>query len=372
MRLRIAPLLAATCLMFAAAPTLAASQPTTPTPTVSPPSPIRHVFIIVLENEDYATIFGAGTPSPYLGHDLVAQGALATNYYATGHSSLDNYITMISGQPPDHSTRDDCGVFTEFALSAPLGADGIAAGEGCFYPKDVHTIADQLDDAHLTWRAYMEDMGNDTGREARVCARPDVGKAGAPRATPTDSYAYRHNPFVYFHSVADRPACAANDVRLEQLTQDLASVATTPNYAFIVPGVCHDGHDKPNCADGSAGGLPAADAWLKIWVPKILNSPAFKKDGLLIVTFDEAAVDASACCNEPAGPNVHFPGRTGPGGGRIGAVLLSRFIKPGTVLATPINHYGMLRSVEDIFGLSYLGYAADPALATFAPAWTAP
>jgi hypothetical protein len=97
-----------------------------------------------------------------------------------------------------------------------------------------------------------------------------------------------------------------------------------------------------------------------------MASPAFKKDGLLIVTFDEAANDASACCNEPTGPNVKASGYYGPGGGRIGAILLSPFIKPGTVVNVPLNHYGLLKSVEDIFGLTHLGYAADPSLATFA------
>ena len=361
---RIAQALGAAALSLSAAVAASAAAPA--------PSPIKHVFIIVLENENYDTIFGPATPAPYLGHDLVGKGALFTNYYATGHASLDNYITMISGQPPSTETSADCRAFTEFTETAPLGADGIAIGQGCFYPAAVRTIADQLEDAHLTWRGYMEDMGNDPAREAAACARPAIGGDGAPHATPTDAYAYRHNPFVYFHSVADRPACAANDVRLERLTKDLARVSTTPNYALIVPSVCNDGHDKPKCADGRDGGLPAADAWLKIWVPRILNSPAFLKDGLLIVTFDEAAQDATACCNEPTGPNVKAPGYYGPGGGRIGAVLLSRFIKPGTVIATPLNHYGMLRSVEDIFALPYLGYAADPALATFAPAWTAP
>jgi hypothetical protein len=357
---RLAPALAAALLLLSAPLAQAAARL----------PPIGHVFVIVLENEDYATIFGANTPAPYLGHDLPAQGALLSNYYATGHASLSNYLTMISGQPPSPMTLADCSAFVDFTLTAPLGPDGIATGNGCVYPAGVKTIADQLEAAHLTWHGYMEDMGNDPAREAMACARPAPGGDGVPRATPTDSYAYRHDPFIYFHSVADRPACNANVVRLDNLTNDLARVETTPNYAFITPSVCNDGHDKPNCADGRPGGLPAADAWLKIWVPKILASPAYRKDGLLIITFDEAARDGSACCNEPTGPNVKAPGYYGPGGGRTGAVLLSRFIKPGTVVEAPINHYGQLRSVEQIFALPYLGYAADPELNTFAPAFT--
>ena len=149
-------------------------------------------------------------------------------------------------------------------------------------------------------------------------------------------------------------------VNLKQLAADLANADSTPDFAFITPNLCHDGHDSP-CVDGQAGGLVSANAFLQQWVPLILDSPAFRQDGLLIVTFDESngpQSDSSACCGEAAGPNAHLASITGHGGGRVGAVLLSPFIKPGTVSATPYNHYSLLRSVEDIFGLPYLGYAA--------------
>jgi hypothetical protein len=107
------------------------------------------------------------------------------------------------------------------------------------------------------------------------------------------------------------------------------------------------------------------NSFLRHWVPIIRNSPAFR-DGLLIVTFDEASsMDASACCDEQPGPNTKSPGIHGPGGGRIGAVLISPFIKPGTVSNVPYNHYSMLRSVEDLFGLEHLGYAGRDGLRTF-------
>jgi hypothetical protein len=97
-----------------------------------------------------------------------------------------------------------------------------------------------------------------------------------------------------------------------------------------------------------------------------MNSPAYRADGLLIINFDEAlTIDASACCSEPSGPNTIKPGVNGPGGGRTGAVLLSRFIKPGTVSNVPYNHYSLLRSVEDVFGLRHLGYAGQSGLVSF-------
>jgi Phosphoesterase family len=100
---------------------------------------------------------------------------------------------------------------------------------------------------------------------------------------------------------------------------------------------------------------------LKTWVPKIIASPAFRQDGLLIVAFDEAAQsDTSSCCGEIPGVGSPSPGVAGPGGGLTGAVLVSPCIAPGTVTQASYNHYSMLASVEDIFGLSHLGYAALP------------
>ena len=122
------------------------------------------------------------------------------------------------------------------------------------------------------------------------------------------------------------------------------------------------------CADGGPGGLTAADAFLTTWVPKITGSPAFADNGLLIVTFDEAeSGDASACCGESAGFNTPNPGALtwGPGGGKVGAVLISPFITPGSVNHTPYNHYSMLRSLEDLFGLDHLGFAGQDGLKAF-------
>src|SRR5476649_1043367 len=163
--------------------------------------PIKHVFIIVLENQDYEKIFGPATVAPYLGHELPAKGAMLNNYYATGHASLGNYITMISGQPQAPSTIADCRVFVDFTNAGappPIDSGGIATGDGCVYPGAVKTIADQLEARQLTWRGYMEDMGNDPTREAKRCARPRFGGDGVLPATATDAYAYRHNPFIYF------------------------------------------------------------------------------------------------------------------------------------------------------------------------------
>jgi phosphatidylinositol-3-phosphatase len=332
--------------------------------------PIRHVFLLLLENQSYELTFAADSAAPYLAHTLPARGALLTRYYSIGHWSLDNYLALISGQAPNEDTQLDCPTFADFQPTAPqLDAHGQLPGKGCVYPRSVPTLPDQLEAAGLTWKGYMEDMGNDPAREAASCGHVAVGENERTSfATRTDQYAAKHDPFVYFHSIIDDAArCASHVVNLGRLPQDLASAQTTPSYVFITPNLCNDGHD-PECIDGRHGGLIAIDAFLRKWVPLIEASPAFRADGLLIITFDESgsagSAGSSACCGERPLPGATFvPGFAGPGGGRIGAVALSPFIRPGTRSAVPYNHYSLLRTVEAIFGLPFIGYAAEPGLA---------
>ena len=171
---------------------------------------------------------------------------------------------------------------------------------------------------------------------------------------------------MYFHSIIDdQTRCDQHVVPLTSLDADLASAAATPNFVFITPNLCNDAHDEP-CVDGLAGGLEAANAWLETWVPKILASPAYQQDGVLLVLFDEAELpEADACCDEQPGPNVTTAGIVGDGGGRMGAVVLSPFVVPGSVNDTPYNHYSLLRTLEDLFQVSHLGYAGRAGLKPF-------
>ena len=329
--------------------------------------PIRHVFVIVLENEPFDVTFGPKSLAPYLAHSLPAQGALLTQYFGTGHSSLDNYIALISGQAPNPETQQDCGQLVEFrASTGRLDPDGQLAGHGCIYPATVPNLTDQLRQAKWQWKGYMEGMGSDPAREAASCGHAAIGTHDATNGeTLRDRYADKHNPFVYFHSIIDDPVyCGRHVVPLDSLEADLKRTASTPNYAFITPDLCHDGHDAP-CKNGEPGGLVSADAFLRRWVPLITAAPAFRKDGLLIITFDEGT-DGQACCGERGLPGGPPPGgELGPGGGRIGAVLLSPFIKPGTVSGQPYNHYSTLRGVERWFGLPFIGYAGASDLPVF-------
>jgi hypothetical protein len=338
---------------------------------------IRHVFVIVLENEDYASTFGEPASDPYLATTLPEQGALLDSYYATGHESNDNYISLISGQPPNPDNQADCQDFNEF-LAPKMLSDGVEEGIGCVYPENVENIGTQLSAHKLTWKAYEQDMGNDPNREAAACGHPALNsKDETQDAVEGDGYATRHDPFVYFKSVIDNQSyCDAHVVAMGSptgtmpadalrgetgLATDLKSARTTPDFSFITPDLCNDGHDYP-CTNQPSGASALADidTFLETWVPKIASSPAFRKNGLLEITFDESdgpQSDSSSCCGETAGPDSPLPGITGPGGGKIGAVLLSPFIKPGTVSATPYNHYSSLATWESLFHLPALADA---------------
>jgi hypothetical protein len=363
---------------MAAAVSLA--PPLTAQATASPAPHIGHVFVIMLENEGYASTFGDPSADPYLASTLPSQGALLTQYYGTGHESNDNYVSMISGQAPNPQNQADCQVYSDFAGTGALVPPGQAVGSGCVFPASVPTVANQITSAGLTWKGYMEDMGNDPSREPAVCAHPPLNaQDNTQSAVSGDGYVTRHDPFVYFHSIIDNQAyCDAHVLPLGSpggalppsvpagttgLATDLKSVSTTPNLSYIVPNVCNDGHDYP-CTNQPSGASALADidAFLSTWVPKITSSPAFKRDGLLVITFDESAgpqSDSTSCCGEVPGPNSPLPGITGPGGGRTGAVLMSPYIKGGTVSSTGYNHYSLLASIESELGLSRLGYAAD-------------
>jgi phosphatidylinositol-3-phosphatase len=331
----------------------------------------QHVFIIVLENEGFETVFSKNSPAPYLSRVLVSKGELLRQYYAIGHFSLDNYIAMVSGQAPNAYTQNDCPTYYDFALlSKGLDENGQALGAGCVYPGSVLTIANQLEAKQLNWAAYMEDMESN-------CEHPRVGQRDDHFfASKRTQYATRHNPFVYFRSIIDHANCTERDVPLSRLDHDLKQLATTPNLVFITPNLCHDGHD-PQSALCEGGYMVAADRFLPSLVSKILLSPAFLRDGMLLLTFDESYVeikdrrvvaqgtDSTFCCNEPTGPNTVMPGRSGPGGGRVGALIISPYVRPGSFSDYHYNHYALLRSLEDLFGLAHLGFAAQPGLRAF-------
>jgi hypothetical protein len=458
--------LSASSLLLAACSSSHSTPPANPPPlgvATTSASSIKHVFVIMLENHGYSDTFGSSTQDPYIQKTLVPQGALLSEYFGTGHVSLDNYISLISGQAPTPDTINDCvpgglkalfsGTHQQFLDVNQTGTtdDGqVIASGGCVYPAAVKTLPDQMVAAGLTWKGYMEDMGNDPAREpVGSCGHPTAAAAGASTvvsdpstseeapsaAVPQgDGYATRHNPFAYFHSLdatcnvvtlptyiaatTTSPAVTATTPATNsQLATDLSSYATTPNLVFITPNLCNDGHDgngtgTEKCANGQPGGLASADAFLQYWIPIIQASAAYQQDGMILVTFDEGESTTAftynssnlitsmtvnypgqICCNQQPGPNlsssrpatysVTLPqayasafglpasavaptgvnltfGMSNYGGDKVGAIVLSPFAKAGSISTTQYNHYSMLRSLEQIFGVSsYLGYAND-------------
>jgi hypothetical protein len=332
--------------------------------------PVRHVFVVNIENKGFATTWGAHSRAPYLARTLRGKGVLLTQYYGTAHHSLGNYLAQISGQGPSYAVQHDCPRYTAFSVTGPQVTPGQVVGHGCVYPRSVDTLPEQLTRAGLTWRGYMEDLGT-------PCQHSTIGaRERWSAATRTEQYASRHDPFVYFRSIISRPAyCRSHVQPLSALTHDLGHVSTTRNLSYLTPDLCHDAHDA-TCADGGPGGLRAADVWFRTWIPRILSSPAFRQDGMLVITADESdsvKEDARACCGEGAAPNASRPGIDGPGGGRLGALVIApHAVTPGTATRTPYNHYALLATLEDLFGLPRLGYARTVSHAFGADVFNAP
>jgi phosphatidylinositol-3-phosphatase len=340
---------------------------------------VKHVFVVMLDDEPYATAFGPASPARYLTGTLEHKGALLVRYYAVAHEQLANAIALVSGQGPTPQTAENCPTYEDLTPGT-TGAKRQASGHGCVYPSATQTLAGQLAAKHLMWRAYVEGMGEVPGAQAGAgvngdCGHPALGVAdpsAAATAPAGDAYATWRNPFVYFHSLIDSSACASNDVGLDRLKSDLKSARSAPSFAYVVPDRCHDGNPTP-CAPGAPAGMQAADGWLKKIVPEITASKAYRDNGLLVLTVDEAPAsgeygDSSSCCGQPAFPNLSAPagGIGPPGGGQVGALLLSPLIKGGATVQDTYNHFSLLRTVEDLFKLGHLGYAGAKEVSSFA------
>jgi hypothetical protein len=292
-----------------------------------------HIVVLVLENESFTTTWGPGSVATYL-NGLRSQGVLADHYYATGHQSLDNYIAMVSGQPDQPATGSDCATLNLY--DCVQGQSAMAGGRN---------LADQIEDAGLTWKGYMDSMPS-------ACFHADYSPTAAPpdpyqgnsTSPPAGNYADRHNPFLYFADIIGNDSrCQAHVVPYASLAADLAN-DSLPAFSFITPDTCHDGHDSP-CAGAATGGLAAADLWLSQNVPALL-AYLEAHNGLLLITFDEGSGgDTSGCCT--GGPGG------GPGfGGRVGLLALSRAVPAGGVVSTPYDHASLLRTLEDSLGIA--------------------
>jgi hypothetical protein len=340
----------------------------TPTSTKTPKTKtpkagrVKHVFVITLSSPGFDAAFGAQSQMPYLANTLRPQGELLSDYSLLTDKGLPNYIGMIGAQSPNALTSGDCTTYSDFPGSAQPDGNGNVAGNGCIYPPQAINIADQLNSARFNWAGYMEDMGKPEpvaqGETApanppQTCVHPDSEAADQTqdvrKADPTtgyagSGYAARHNPFVYFHSLLDLGSCTQKDVPLDRLDGALGS--GTPNFSFISPNLCDTGEPTQCDTDVKDPGPVQADRFLSEWVPKIVASPAYQQDGVLIITFGEAT------------PAVN--------GAPVGTLLLSKFLTPGSTNAGAFNPYSIFRTVEDLFGLQHITAGARTGTTSFA------
>ncbi len=308
------------------------------------PGKIKHVWLIILENKSYDATFTGLNNNTYLWKTLPSQGVLLKHYYGTGHFSLDNYISMVSGQATQPDTQADCPDYDSFGGSvdtagnvwknpdfgqivAANGPNTAAGYNGCVYPSSVETLFNQFDAAHMSWKGYAQDLGN--ADASGMSHSAGIQYCGAPYATPgpapsstqaptqpnpgsanaTDQYVPKHFPFPWFDSLLDNPNdCNSDHIAnlfdpSNGLYHDLQSESTTPAFSWISPNNCSDGHDAvchgdnlsggfsdpntPNPPVNYTGGLYSADLFLEHVIPMIEASPAFRDGGLIDITFDE-------------------------------------------------------------------------------------
>jgi hypothetical protein len=280
-----------------------------------------HVFVIVGENTELGQI-NAGN-APFLLGTVKPDAAWLTNYFAVTHFSEANYAAMTSGQ------FTHCEQF-----------DGAIAS--CH--QDVENLFQQLDSANVPWQSWMESMPT-------PCA---VASAGAPKTL--NHFGAKHNPAVFYDNVEGAGGVWSADPAgqsVECKTNDIPTGGTGPNdmsafnravsagdvgrFNYVVPNECEDGHD--NCKP-QGNGVSQFDAFLAKEVPIIENSPAFGSDGVLIITFDEGT------SNRGPASSKQFAG-----GGNVAFAVVSPMAQPG-VYGNVYNHYSLLRTLEDGFGVA--------------------
>ena len=253
-----------------------------------------HIVIVIMANKSYGAIHG-NSSAPYINNTLVPNGAIFSNSYAVTNPDLPNYYALLSGST-QAVTDDSCPHY--FATAGNLGK--------------------QLIDGGLSFAQYSESM-------------PTSGYTGCSSGL----YARSHNPVADF---ATLPVTA--NLQYSDFAGALAN-ATLPTISFVVPNICNDMHGESfgsTCPSFTTDLVKLGDDWLQANVPQYLASSS-AQNGLLIVTWDED--------DGTVGNNNHIP-----------TIFLGPHVKVGYTSSTPINHYNVLRTLEDMYGLTALGNAA--------------
>lgn len=278
------------------------------TTTVAAKAPFQHphVFVIVMENLGY----NAAMATPEL-RALASKWAYASNYYATTHPSLPNYLSLIGGST--FSITSDC--------------------TSCYV--NANSLPTELTQKSISWGAYMESVPSN-------CYLPPYAPSGL--------YAGKHDPFRYFENIRSSANLCANIQPLHSLENALTnSSSSLPHFIWITPNICNDGH---NCSASVEAN------WLGNIVSKITSSSAWRHNGALYVTWDEGN-----------GGDYRGLSKTGSitpngGGGHVLTMVIEPGLKPGTNLSQFTDHYGLLKSIENNFHVPLLGLSANPNLAT--------
>ena len=187
------------------------------------------------------------------------------------------------------------------------------------YNLGVNNLFDQVAASGRTWHAYMQGYPGKCSTASSSGAVTDgVGKSGA--------YVRKHNPAISYTSISGNAAKCAHITNLASFDPAAA------NFEFITPNMINDMHDG-SVADG--------DNFLKAFLPKITSSSAFA-NSVVFVTFDEGSSSVN-------------------GGGHIMTLAITPGMTAGYKSTAAYNHYSMLRTIEDAWGLSHLGNAASAA-----------
>jgi len=175
-----------------------------------------------------------------------------------------------------------------------------------------HSLADTLEGAGRTWKTYAE------GLPQAGFTGPYVGR-----------YAKKHNPLVYFRNVFSAPKRLGRIVPFAAFARDFAA-GTLPDYSLVVPNLCNDMHDCP---------VATGDRWLGRFLAPLLTNPQLS-GGAVFVVFDESD-------NSNVG-----------GGGIVPAFVAGPLVQAGSRSAVVFDHYSLLRTIEDGWGLPHLGRSA--------------
>lgn len=310
-----------------------------------------HILVIIAENHSYQEIIGS-PHAPNL-NNLARTYGSATNFYGEVHPSEANYVAMIGG--------DTFGIHDDDAwYCRPGNPDRYCSSEVTIEPYVDHTVAakslvDQLSERNLTWKGYFESIPA-AGSTTIYYPDPQSPVAGLPMQL----YGSKHNGFINFKTVQNDPDLARKFVGFDQLYQDLAS-GQVPNYAHIVPNQCNEmhgleGRNVPSDCEykNDPGRIARGDKVIGELVAKIQASPIWSAQGntAVVVTWDEASAGTEGCCGSDPTSAANF------GGGHIPTLVITNH-GPGRIEDdTPYNHYSLLRTTEETFGINeHLGHA---------------